>query len=419
MSDFPASGYLSNAARTEGEMKTAFEDWLAATKQLIGAADPDEMDVPVGGVLVPSGDSAILYLNENGTSTVVGLDNTNLPSNFLLCIRRNPADVSPLTITIHDDGSSAGRIMLAGNSGATDEYFYLVPGEDAALWVYVDGSIYREVGRTQGCAPAQQDANSAILANDLLLVLNTADIRYLDLNSHWERGSSPFGGIAQRSLDFSLYGNHSYFDETGWSLMWPRYRKKIGALWQVLHGGSRYAKIEDADSLSFGDGSNDSPCSFFAWVYVSQHTAAQVIMRKGTANITEREWSLQLKANKRRLVLNFADASVNVLCNCETDADIAVGWHFLCATYDGRGGATAANGITLYVDGMAVASTPTNSGSYVAMENLAQAVGIGADNAGGTNFQREIGLRGVCAVELSSDQVVALMLATRALMRQV
>ena len=36
------------------------------------------------------------------------------------------------------------------------------------------------------------------------------------------------------------------------------------------------------------------------------------------------------------------------------------------------------NGITIYVDGVAVASTATNAGAYVAMENLATAPLVGA-----------------------------------------
>ena len=50
----------------------------------------------------------------------------------------------------------------------------------------------------------------------------------------------------------------------------------------------------------------------------------------------------------------------------------------MAVTYDGRGGATAANGITFYIDGVSVPVTRGNNAAYVAMENLS---GAAADRA--------------------------------------
>ena len=54
-------------------------------------------------------------------------------------------------------------------------------------------------------------------------------------------------------------------------------------------------------------------------------------------------------------------------------------WHHLAVTYDGRGGPTAADGITVYVDGVAVALFRETSPTYVAMENLAAPLVIGRE----------------------------------------
>jgi hypothetical protein len=62
-------------------------------------------------------------------------------------------------------------------------------------------------------------------------------------------------------------------------------------------------------------------------------------------------------------------------------------WHFVVAGYDSTGGATAANGITLYVDGNDVNSTAHNYTSYVAMENTASTVLIGAQKSTSGNLQ--------------------------------
>ena len=65
-----------------------------------------------------------------------------------------------------------------------------------------------------------------------------------------------------------------------------------------------------------------------------------------------------------------------------SDDALTEGWHFVAATYDSTGGATAANGIVLYVDGVAVDSTAHNEATYVAMEDTATKVRIGASYSG-------------------------------------
>ncbi len=54
-------------------------------------------------------------------------------------------------------------------------------------------------------------------------------------------------------------------------------------------------------------------------------------------------------------------------------------WHHVAVTYDGRGGATAADGITVYIDGVPVALVRINHPAYVAMENLAAPLQIGRE----------------------------------------
>ena len=66
-----------------------------------------------------------------------------------------------------------------------------------------------------------------------------------------------------------------------------------------------------------------------------------------------------------------------------SDTAIALGWHFFASTYDSTGGATAAGGIILYVDGVAVSSTNTNDASYTAMQAGDSLVRIGAQESTG------------------------------------
>ena len=55
-------------------------------------------------------------------------------------------------------------------------------------------------------------------------------------------------------------------------------------------------------------------------------------------------------------------------------------------TYDGRGGATAANGLAIYIDGVSVPVTRNNNAAYVAMENLAAPLQIGRESPSWQQF---------------------------------
>ena len=84
-----------------------------------------------------------------------------------------------------------------------------------------------------------------------------------------------------------------------------------------------------------------------------------------------REWLFSTDSSGN-LALDVYDESANVGAQRLADASMPIGqWVFVVATYDGGGGATAANGAVLYQDGSSVASTASNNGSYVAMEDLA------------------------------------------------
>ena len=139
--------------------------------------------------------------------------------------------------------------------------------------------------------------------------------------------------------------------------------------------------ITDSDDFSFGDSSTDSAFSIGMWVQIIDTAVADILISKWdlTTGLEAREWQIVLNTNET-ITFNAADESVNVTPNRGTDAALSVAWHFLVITYTpaSGSGATFMNGITIYVDGVAVASTATNAGAYVAMENLATAPLVGA-----------------------------------------
>lgn len=184
----------------------------------------------------------------------------------------------------------------------------------------------------------------------------------------------PSGGVSSY-VDISTKGNHG--TPVGSWISGDRIRQ--GRTWVLdPNGYDAYINIGNSNDLSFGDGSNDSPFTAFG-VIEATNTQIQMILSKLdiTSGSTLREYSLHLQANGTFRIDKY-DESAGVHCNRITDAALSIGKHSLVIVDDGTGGAIAANGITIYVDGVAVASTATNNGAYVAMENTATDAWIGA-----------------------------------------
>ena len=86
--------------------------------------------------------------------------------------------------------------------------------------------------------------------------------------------------------------------------------------------------------------------------------------------------------------LDLLDNSAQAAVSAYTDSQVSLigSWHHLAVTYDGRGGATAANGITIFIDGVAVPVTRINNPTYVAMENLTAPLQIGRESTNWKQF---------------------------------
>lgn len=124
---FPAAGYMNNNARTEGEMKQAFEDLLAAAKQLPGGAAVSTLAI-AAGVVTPTG-SVHLIDTESAASTddLATMATTNLPDGSLLLI----ASVA--------DGRDVVLKHLAGGTGQMN----LAHGADFTLDVAKQGVLFQ------------------------------------------------------------------------------------------------------------------------------------------------------------------------------------------------------------------------------------------------------------------------------------
>ena len=152
-------------------------------------------------------------------------------------------------------------------------------------------------------------------------------------------------------------------------------------------GADDYLEVADSDSLSFGNGATDTPLSVELWFRPESMTLKQNLVGKwGTSNTT-REYKLYLAAGTIRL--DLMDGARQAIVSAYTSGSqtaLTGGWHHLAITYDGRGGATAANGITIFVDGVAVPIARISNASYTAMSNTSAALQIGREAAASKHY---------------------------------
>ena len=160
----------------------------------------------------------------------------------------------------------------------------------------------------------------------------------------------------------------------------------------TFNGTDEEADTPDAAYWSRDDAGGANGFSVGVWANVTNTAAGRAFLGKfddtGAAEL--REW-LFFVVPDDTIRLFLYDESANVSALRTSDAAITMGsMRFFVATYDGAGGATAADTITLYEDGVAIASTATNNGAYVGMEDLATVVSLGRNIGSGRFFDGEM-----------------------------
>jgi hypothetical protein len=155
----------------------------------------------------------------------------------------------------------------------------------------------------------------------------------------------------------------------------------------ALDGVDDYIGIPDTDDLSFGDGSNDSPFSISAWVYMDDATQFCIVSKYTAA--TNLEWAFYTSASdKLSFDCDKSDGTASIGRRYNTAITAYEGqWIHLVATYDGSG---SIEGLKIYLNGERVDDTNVPSGSYVAMSNTTSNVTIGDLGSGGYKLNGRI-----------------------------
>lgn len=138
----------------------------------------------------------------------------------------------------------------------------------------------------------------------------------------------------------------------------------------VLNGTSEYLSIPDATYWTTAAGST---FSVVACIYPVNTAGTGTLMAKYTA--AQEEWTVYILSDET-VRFTITDTTAGVSIRRDSDGAVAVGTPaHLVFTYDG---ATNANGMVIYVNGVSVASTATNGAGFVTMRNNTSTVTMGA-----------------------------------------
>lgn len=116
MSTFPAANYFSSASRTEGEIKSALEVMLAATKQIPGAAQVELSNTISGGSITPAGGGGVIVVDTESAAASDDLTNivqTNYPDGACLLLRNSNA---ARFVVLKHAATGAGQMFLDRNA---------------------------------------------------------------------------------------------------------------------------------------------------------------------------------------------------------------------------------------------------------------------------------------------------------------
>lgn len=165
-----------------------------------------------------------------------------------------------------------------------------------------------------------------------------------------------------------------------------------------------YITITDHADFEFPD----TAFSIAAWVYVASSAENQEIITKADTAGND-EWFFQINSEEKPSLSLYDDANNKWSLRPADTALTVNNWYYIVVTYDGREGADAADGITIYVDGSVVASTANNDAAYVKMVASTADIVIGSTEAHSTHIKDKLDNIAVWkGVELSSAEVTAL-----------
>jgi hypothetical protein len=179
MTEFPALNAISTAAN-QGTAKTLFESFLAATKELVGAAASTELTI-AGGSITPT--RAHHSVDTEGNAVADDLTNiatTNTPDGRIVTLRCEDAG---RVVTLKHGAGGAGQLYLAGAAdfALNDPNIHVVLILRGTVWIEVTRTA-SAIGRALLSAASAAAARSAIGAE-------AADANIVKKNANFVMGA--------------------------------------------------------------------------------------------------------------------------------------------------------------------------------------------------------------------------------------
>ena len=201
--------------------------------------------------------------------------------------------------------------------------------------------------------------------------------------------------------------------------------KHVGGIHSYYFGGptpNNHLNGADHASLSFGDGTVDTPFSVGCWIKPDSLATAVSLIAKYDAGVgVAREWNFGFNTSGR-LTFELYDESADAteIATQPAGNDMVVNrWYHAVATYDGN---EVSPVVTFYLNNVVVSTAggpSTETGAYVAMENLATPITIGCDGLTGVprqEFTGRLALPFVCPQALDAGEVAKVYKISRAIL---
>ena len=307
-----------------------------------------------------------------------------------------------LNLAVTSDGSNNKGAYLDGANweDADGDGPAMVVGRTYRLSYSVQVSAYTSGTLSIGLANASHAMDTD---NDKLYAgLRTAYADYIDFVYEGTTNHAEILINASTSSAFTAWFDNFSIREVGAATGWTDADQQLDIPQTALQSYNQLAWFSDVESsgitisdhsdFSFGDGSDDTPFSVSAWIYLNEAGVQNGIVSKDSSS--QREWAFVVTANNnlRFWVVDGNTTSGHAYQSraSGTIMDDYVGkWCHVVGTYNGVGGNDAANGLKVYLNGEQVDTTDINGGTgddYVAMENGTADIVIG-DNPVNANYE--------------------------------
>ena len=174
--------------------------------------------------------------------------------------------------------------------------------------------------------------------------------------------------------------------------------------------GTHTVTIADHDDFTFDDSAGEG-FSITAWIFVVS-SGEQAIISKYNNTGLAREWLFYLDSLGVLRILIY-DETNNSFAYAKSDSSLSNGWYFVVATYDGRGGSDAAEGLNLNINNEINNVDRTTISSYVQMRNTATDVILGRYTTSNNVFwENKLDNISIFNEELTASQVSDMFSAT-------